>query len=87
MEERLIGYQKYRSKLVESLKLNDEVIANIAKLVQIAILTGTDIVDNLRLIELQADGDTLKPHPDFVESLNSNIQKMLDEIPENLTSE
>ena len=79
MAEQLIGFQGYRSKLVESLKLNDEVIANIAKLVQIAILTGTDIVDNLRLIRLQSDGEILAPHPDFVDSLNSNIQKMLND--------
>ena len=87
MAEQLIGFQGYRSKLVESLKLNDEVIANIAKLVQIAILTGTDIVDNLRLIRLQSDGEILAPHPDFVDSLNSNIQKMIDDIPEELPAE
>ena len=87
MAEQRIGFQKYRSKLMESLKLNDEVIANIAKLVQIAILTGTDIVDNLRLIRLQADGEELTPHPDFVDSLNKSIQKMIDDIPEELPAE
>ena len=30
--------------------LSDEVITQIAKLVQLAILTGTDIVDNLRMV-------------------------------------
>ena len=31
--------------------LSDEVIGQLAKLVQLAILTGTDIVDNLRKLE------------------------------------
>ena len=34
------------------MKLSDEVIGHIAKQLQIAILTGTDIVDNLRMIDL-----------------------------------
>ena len=39
------------------MKLTDEVIAHIAKQLQLAILTGTDIVDNLRIIKLQEDKD------------------------------
>ena len=35
------------------MKLNDEEIAHIAKQLQLAILTGTDIIDNLRMIRLQ----------------------------------
>ncbi len=72
---------------MEGLKLSDDVIANIAKLVQIAILTGTDIVDNLRMIRLEVSGDTLNPHPDFIESLNNNIEKMLAAVPEELNVE
>ena len=34
------------------MKINDEVIAHIAKLVQLGILTGTDIIDHLRMIRL-----------------------------------
>jgi hypothetical protein len=64
---------------MEALRLNDDVIANIAKIVQIAILTGTDIVDNLRMIQLVDVGDNiLGIHEDFQEQLENNIQKMLD---------
>ena len=38
-------------------KLDDSVISTIAKTLQIALLTGTDIVDNLRQIEVQNNGD------------------------------
>ena len=47
-------------------KLSDETIGQIAKLVQLAILTGTDVVDNLRLmrVTLSDEGsDTLDPDP------------------------
>jgi len=35
--------------------LSDEVIGQVAKLLQLAILTGTDIVDNLRMIRVTLD--------------------------------
>ena len=35
-----------------SYRLSDEIISQIAKLVQLAILTGTDVVDNLRMIDV-----------------------------------
>ena len=38
-------------------RLSDEVIAEIAKLVQIAIVTGTDVVDNLRMIRVHSTDD------------------------------
>ena len=34
------------------MRLNDEAIGQIAKILQVAILTGTDVVDNLRQVEL-----------------------------------
>jgi len=66
---------------MESLKLSDNVISNIAKLVQIAILTGTDVVDNLRTLKLTLDGDILEVHEDFEKSLEQNIDNMLAAIP------
>ena len=61
------------------MKLNDEVIAHIAKCLQIAILTGTDIVDNLRMIELQEEDGELYLNPDYVEKHEENIEKLLKE--------
>ena len=66
---------------MESLRLSDNVISNIAKLVQIAILTGTDVVDNLRTLRLTLDGETLEVHKDFEKSLEQNIENMLAAIP------
>ena len=65
-------------------KLDDSVIANIAKLIQIAILTGTDIVDNLRTLSLDVDptGEKLVLNPDYQKSFDTNINKMMENIQE-----
>jgi len=62
------------------MKLNDEVIAHIAKLIQLAILTGTDIVDNLRTIVLSEQDGELFLSEDYQNQTESNIEKMLENI-------
>mgnify|MGYP001170920001 CR=1 FL=1 len=57
--------------------LSDETIGQIAKLLQVAILTGTDIVDNLRTLKMCLSKDELVPSPSYTESFNDNINKML----------
>ena len=64
-------------------KLSDAAIAQVAKLLQVAILSGTDIVDNLRQLELTDNGDsTLVMTSDYVESFEQNINKMMSEARE-----
>ena len=71
------------------MKLNDEVISHIAKSVQLAILTGTDIVDHLRMIELKEESGEIFLTDEFAENAESNINKMLEaamtEINDQLT--
>ena len=62
------------------MKLNDEVISHIAKLLQLAIITGTDIVDNLRMIKLEESEGILYLNEDYLSESNKNIAKMLNEI-------
>ena len=64
-------------------KLSDEVIGQIAKLVQMAIISGTDVVDHFRLARLTAVGDTLYLAEDYKEQFEGNIQSMLEELEEN----
>jgi len=66
---------------MKELRFSNEVIANIAKVLQLAMLTGTDIVDNLKMIKL-AEGKSgfLEIHKDFKSQIESNIEKMLSEI-------
>lgn len=59
-------------------RLSDQTIAQIAKLLQIAILTGTDIIDNLRTIRLNASDDgLLDPTPEFLEHFEMSLNKMI----------
>lgn len=62
---------------MENLRLSDDSIATIAKLLQIAILTGTDIVDNLRTITFAVSDDKLVPTQQFVDALNNSIEGMI----------
>jgi hypothetical protein len=59
-------------------KLSDEVISAIARSLQVAILTGTDVIDNLRAIrvELSDDGEMILTG-DYRKSEKENIDKML----------
>ena len=71
----------------QTFKFSDATIAGIAKLVQMAILTGTDVVDNLRLMELKVSEGMLVPTEDFLKRIEDNIGNMLAFAEENSTDE
>ena len=57
-------------------KLSDQIISEIAKLLQMAIITGTDIVDNLRTIEVEMSDDMLVLTNDYINTSTNNINKL-----------
>tara|TARA_A100001391_G_scaffold158640_1_gene117122 strand:- start:656 stop:859 length:204 start_codon:yes stop_codon:yes gene_type:complete len=59
--------------------LSDDVIAQLVKLLQLAILTGTDISDNLRTLRLVNDGDKLELDPDYLANFEENLARMQNE--------
>ena len=62
------------------MKLSDNVIAEICRQLQVAIITGTDVVDNLRLIRLEETEDgVLSLTSEYAVNAEANIQKMLEE--------
>jgi len=65
---------------MDNLRLSDDSIATIAKLLQIAILTGTDIVDNLRMVTFNVNEGKLTPTQQFVDNLNGGINSMLEKV-------
>jgi len=71
---------------MDTVKLNDNAISHIAKLVQVAILTGTDIVDNLRMAEFVSNDGQLDVSPEYHEFFNENIQKMMAEAADHQAS-
>lgn len=70
----------------DSVRLGDESIAMIAKLVQMAILTGTDVVDNLRTLRLHVEDNVVNPHPDFLTEFDESIAKMTEEVANIVTN-
>lgn len=62
------------------MKLSDETIALIARQLQIAILTGTDVVDNLRLIDLEEKEGELSPSSISIEAHENQIHAMLKDL-------
>ena len=64
----------------EELKMTDNAISHIAKLLQMAILTGTDIMDNLRAATFVVHKGTLDIHPDYQETFDENIQNMVESL-------
>ena len=54
-----------------------------AQLLKLGILTGTDIVDNLRMIRLTQLGEglsTLRLDPEYKQNSESNVEKMMSEV-------
>ena len=70
-----------------SKKLTDTSIAQIAKCLQVAILTGTDVVDNLRQLEFVIVGDNIDISPEHLETFQKNLQKLLVSAKEKQTKE
>lgn len=58
--------------------LSDRSIAVIAKLLQIGILTGTDVVDHLRMLRFSlSDNGSLDPSTNYEEISQRNLEKMI----------
>jgi len=62
------------------MKLDDGVIAHVAQLIQIAIITGTDIVDNMRMMVLVENDGVLSLDPEYENQNHENIKRMLDQV-------
>lgn len=61
---------------------SDEVIAQIAKLVQLGMLTGTNVVDHLRLVRLaqsEGDGGNVVLTEEYKEYFESSLKHLLEE--------
>ena len=64
---------------MENLGLTDNAISHVAQLLQVAILTGTDIVDNLRAARFVVKDGAIEISPDYFENFNTNLERMLQE--------
>lgn len=69
--------------------LDDKTIGQIAKCVQVAILTGTDVVDHLRQLQLTINENTnnITCTEEYLSTFDQNINKMITEAAEKQAAE
>ncbi len=72
----------------KTFKFDDTIISTIAKTLQLALLTGTDVVDNLRQIEVQEnENGTLSITPNYNSQFEYWVAKLLEELEAHQSSE
>ena len=67
------------------MQLHDTTIAQIVKLIQMALLTGTDIIDHFRMMQLKVEDDKVILDEDYLKVFNESIEKMMSSIPQQET--
>ena len=68
------------------MKFSDNLISNIARTLQIAILTGTDIVDHLRTFEVEDEEGKLALTSASKERIEKEIEEMLSKVTRNTSA-
>ena len=63
----------------KSMRLDDEVVAHIAKILQIAILSGTDVTDGLSMMRLFQEDGILFLDEEYDSNFDENVDRMLEE--------
>jgi len=62
------------------MRLSDNSISQLVRVLQLAMLTGTDITDNMRLMRFVVEEGELDLDPKYVENFNNNLQAMEEEL-------
>ena len=61
------------------MNLDDTTIAQIVKLIQMALLTGTDIVDHLRMMQMEvSENNKIILNKEYKKIFDEQIEKMVD---------
>lgn len=69
--------------MMKEFRLDDEVLAQVAKLIQLAMLTGTDVIDNLRMLRVSFPEDAIEDTQDVL-VLSSEYRARADDMLEKL---
>ena len=78
--------KKNLTDVTDDLQLDDSAIAQIANVLQLAILTGTDVVDNLRLMRLTNNEGKLVLSEDYSGKFQEDVEYMAQDLSENQES-
>lgn len=59
------------------LQFDDSVVGHVAKILQMALITGTDIIDHMRMIRLSEKDEKLFLQEDYQQTFDSSLDTML----------
>lgn len=62
--------------------LSNDLVATVAQLLQLAILTGTDLYDHLMTLQLVAVDDKLSVSPAYQDKLNAEVLRLTQQAEE-----
>jgi hypothetical protein len=60
----------------EVYRLSDDIIAVIRELVQLTLMTGTNVVDHMRAVRVEILQGAVVPTVEYIESYNAYIRKL-----------
>jgi len=60
----------------ESFRMGDDLIAVVRELIQLSLLTGTNIVDHMRAVRCEVIEGTVVPTTEYIEAYNSQIEEL-----------
>ena len=66
----------------EVLQLDDSVVGHVAKLLQLALITGTDIIDHMRMMRLTTKDSKLFLEDDYQQTFDVSLDTMLKNVQE-----
>jgi len=61
------------------MRLSDNSISQLVRVLQLALLTGTDITDNLRTMRFVDEDGILDPDPEYSANFENNLEKLREE--------
>lgn len=68
-------------------RLDDSFIAHLARVIQLGMLRGEDIVDHIRQVRLEeSKGGVLKMTPEYIDHEKAIIDRMFDELNDRLAT-
>jgi hypothetical protein len=70
------------NKSTETLRLSDDLIAVIRELIQLSLLTGTNIVDHMRGVRTEVINGAVVPTKEYVEAYNAYVEQLSKEAEE-----
>jgi len=61
----------------KTLQLDDSVVGHVAKILQMALITGTDIIDHMRMVRLSEKDDKLFLEEEYQKTFDVSLDTML----------